>query len=136
MTICISSARVSFSNYSTSACIRWQMFFKIGVLENFATFTWKHLCWILFHKASSLARLLPLKGTRKKCLLYTRSTSIRKKTLHRKIQFINLLFHKLTTAQKMHFSIKDSFSKCDQIHSFRRIWSHLLQKFLILKSLN
>ena len=26
---------------------RWQMFFKIGVLKNFAIFTEKHLCWSL-----------------------------------------------------------------------------------------
>ena len=32
------------------------------------------------------------------------------------------------TAQKMKFSIKDFFSKCDQIRSFLRIWSHLLKK--------
>ena len=35
------------------------------------------------------------------------------------------------TAQKMKFSIKDFFSKCDQILSFLRIWSHLLKKSLI-----
>ena len=29
------------------------------------------------------------------------------------------------------FSIKDFFSKCDQIHSFLRIGSHLLKKFLM-----
>ena len=34
----------------------------------------------------------------------------------------------IDTAQKMRFSIKDFFSKCDQIHSFLRIWSHLLKK--------
>ena len=28
----------------------------------------------------------------------------------------------LNTAQKMKFSIKDFFSKCDQIHSFPWIW--------------
>ena len=32
------------------------------------------------------------------------------------------------TARKMKFSITDFFSKCDQIHSFLRIWSHLLKK--------
>ena len=31
----------------------------------------------------------------------------------------------------MKFSIKDFFSKCDQIRSFLRIWSHLLKKFLM-----
>ena len=34
------------------------------------------------------------------------------------------------TAQKMKFSIKGFFSKCDQIRSKLRIWSHLLQKSL------
>ena len=34
-------------------------------------------------------------------------------------------------AQKMKFSIKDLFSKCDQIRSFLRIWSHLLKKSLM-----
>ena len=33
-----------------------------------------------------------------------------------------------STAQKMKFSIKDFFSKCDQIRSFLQIWSHLLKK--------
>ena len=28
---------------------RWQMFFKIGVLKNFAIFTGKHLCWKACH---------------------------------------------------------------------------------------
>ena len=32
------------------------------------------------------------------------------------------------TAQKMKFSIKDFFSRCDQIRGFLRIWSHLLKK--------
>ena len=31
----------------------------------------------------------------------------------------------------MKFSIKDFFSKCDQIRSFPRIWSHLLKKRLM-----
>ena len=31
------------------------------------------------------------------------------------------------TAQKMKFFVKDSSSKCDQIRSFLRIWSHLLE---------
>ena len=35
------------------------------------------------------------------------------------------------TAQKMKSSIKDFSSKCDQIRSFLRIWSHLLEKSLI-----
>ena len=35
------------------------------------------------------------------------------------------------TAQKMKFSVKDFFSKCDQIRMKRRIWLNLLKKFLI-----
>ena len=36
-----------------------------------------------------------------------------------------------THCKKMKFSIKDLFSKCDQIRSFLRIWSHLLKKSLV-----
>ena len=35
------------------------------------------------------------------------------------------------TAQKMKFSIKDFFRKCDQIRRKLRIWSHLLNKPLM-----
>ena len=38
---------------------------------------------------------------------------------------------KMYTAQKMKFSNKDFFSKCDQIRSFLRSWSHLLKKYLM-----
>ena len=40
-------------------------------------------------------------------------------------------FQRRYTAQKMKFSIEDFFSKCDQIRSFLRIWSHLLKKSLM-----
>ena len=38
---------------------------------------------------------------------------------------------KWLTAQKMKFTIKIFFSKCDQTRSFLGIWSHLLKKSLI-----
>ena len=38
------------------------------------------------------------------------------------------------TAQKMKFSNKDFFSKCDQISSLLWIWSHLLKQSLMEKS--
>ena len=45
------------------------------------------------------------------------------------------LLHMLTspsiTTQKMKFSIKDFFSKCEQIHKKMQIWSHLLKKLLM-----
>ena len=37
----------------------------------------------------------------------------------------------ITTAQKMKFSIKDFFSKCDQNRRKLRIWSHLWKKSLM-----
>ena len=43
------------------------------------------------------------------------------------IDFVNEVF----TAHKMKFSNKDFFSKCDQIRSFLKIWSHLLKKSLM-----
>ena len=36
-----------------------------------------------------------------------------------------------STAQKMTFSVKDFFSKCDQIRMKLRIWLHLLKKSLM-----
>ena len=36
-----------------------------------------------------------------------------------------------STAEKMKFTIKDFFSKCDRICSFLRIWSNLLKKSLM-----
>ena len=38
------------------------------------------------------------------------------------------------TSQKMKFSIKDFFSKCNQICRKLRIWSHLLKKSLMKTS--
>ena len=37
----------------------------------------------------------------------------------------------LVTAQNLKFSIKDFFSKCDQIRRKLQVWSHLLKKSLI-----
>ena len=48
-----------------------------------------------------------------------------------KIAKLKPLFKKVQTritSQKMKFSTKDFFNKCDQIRSFLRIWSHLLRK--------
>ena len=57
--------------------------------------------------------------------------------LDRFLYFLSFFFDnrkqttKVNTAQKMKFSIKDFFSKCDQTHKKLRIWSHLLKKSLI-----
>ena len=42
-----------------------------------------------------------------------------------------ILSCEVNTAQKMKFSIKDFFSKYDQIRSLLQIWSHLLKKSLM-----
>ena len=42
-----------------------------------------------------------------------------------------VVYSKPFTAQKLKFSIKDFFSKCEQIRKFLQIWSHLLKKSLM-----
>ena len=46
------------------------------------------------------------------------------------ICYISQLEKKEHTSQKMKFSMKDFFSKCDEIRSFMWMWSHLLKKSL------
>ena len=43
-------------------------------------------------------------------------------------------FYKSYTAQKIKFSVKDFFSKCDQIRRKLWIWSHLPKKLLMENS--
>ena len=42
------------------------------------------------------------------------------------------MIYQINIAQKMKFSSEGFFSKCDQIRSFLRIWSHLLKKSLMV----
>ena len=49
----------------------------------------------------------------------------------KKLIFKYFAIHSILTTQKMKFSINDFFSKCDQIHSFLQIWSHLLKNSLM-----
>ena len=48
---------------------------------------------------------------------------------------LSQLIYSTHTTQKIKFSIKDFFSKCDQIRRKLRIWSHLLKKSLIEDSI-
>ena len=61
-----------------------------------------------------------------KCIILDESKAFNRKFVGR--YPMNLSY---STAQKMKFSIKDLFSKCDLIGSFPRIWSHLLKKSLM-----
>ena len=72
--------------------------------------------WVHFESCGSISyQLLTQKG---------------KNTLSNLGTFVTLV-HCSYTAQKMKFSVKDFFNKCDQICSFLRIWSHLLKKPLM-----
>ena len=55
-------------------------------------------------------------------------------TLVSKLSLSPDIFTESNTVQKIRFSIKDLFSKCDQIRSFLRIWSHLLKKSLMVEN--
>ena len=44
--------------------------------------------------------------------------------------FQKSIFQNTSSAQKMQNLIQDFFSKCVQIRSFLRIWSHLLKKLV------
>ena len=48
-----------------------------------------------------------------------------------KVLLANRVFASNSLHKKMKFSIKDFFSKCDQIRRKLRIWSHLLKKSLV-----
>ena len=53
------------------------------------------------------------------------------KSLKKLFLYMSVIISEISTAQTMEFSIKDFFSKCNQIRSFLRIWSHLLKKSLM-----
>ena len=57
--------------------------------------------------------------------------NVRDNTLNGILKYRNQPVFWQYTAQKMKFSIIDFFIKCDQIHSFLQIWSHLLKKSLM-----
>ena len=61
--------------------------------------------------------------------LYDRQIETIKEVLMRIL--IKISTEQLVIAQKLKVSIKDFFSKCDQIRSFLQIWSHLLNTSLM-----
>ena len=56
--------------------------------------------------------------------------SLKSYSLKMGIDSVNQILRKKEKRTK-NFSIKDFFSKCDQIRNFLRIWSHLLKKTLM-----
>ena len=62
---------------------------------------------------------------------------MRKQNKYSNLQIVKISYFQLAatqnTAHKMKFSIKDFFSKYDQIRWKLRVWSHLLKKSIIEK---
>ena len=48
-----------------------------------------------------------------------------------KLSFQKVIIEQINTTQKVKFSIKDFFSKCDKTRRKLQIWSHLLKKSLM-----
>ena len=63
-------------------------------------------------------------------ILYMYLTTVFQKILWIKSEEVEKWCHHFFQCTTMMFSIKDFFSKCDQIRSFLRIWSLLLKKSL------
>ena len=53
------------------------------------------------------------------------------KLVHKLFPIFYIDYEVRATEQKMKFSMKDFFSKCDQIGWKLRIWAHLLKKSLM-----
>ena len=68
-----------------------------------------------------------------KILIFQVTENTRRKSKHCTVivQIYLLVYLRYHTVQKMKFSMKNFFSKCDQIRSFLRIWPHLLRKSLM-----
>ena len=104
-----------------SHCDHWSYLPKISWMESFTFYAVE----IIFFFATFL-----------KIILHAFSTW-EKKYVWQTLAFTKFFFAGCqkteNTAQKMKFSIKDFFSKYDQIHRKLQIWSHLLKKFLMEK---
>ena len=77
---------------------------------------------------TSLSISVPF-GNIKKPLVFWRFQEVWKWSIG--VKWVNKSMTFCCTAQKMKFSIKDFFSKCDQICRKLRIWSHLQKKSLM-----
>ena len=74
-----------------------------------------------------LTACIILKTILEKCIFFLGEPPLLLLLCH---DFINFILRLLlaNTAEKMKFSIKKFFSKCDQIRNFLLIWSHLRKK--------
>ena len=119
-----------------------ELFYKKGALKNFAVFTRKHLCQSLFVNKDLehlwwLQCSISIPNENVKNLWFSEVFSgMQKWNISFKwVKHINVVFslwmHLLILNIYFHCAKNDVFfSKRDQISSFLRIWSHLLEKSL------
>ena len=122
------------------------MFCKKDVLRNVAKFSGKHLCQrLFFNKVAGLVLSCEFCEISKNTFFYrTPPVALSEdNTIQSSISvyfviawgsyywILETLFFARTTAQKMKFSIKGFYRKCDQIRRKLRTWSHLLKKSLM-----
>ena len=137
---------------------RLDVFCRKGILRNFAKFTGKHLCQSLFFnkvagaacnfiKKETLAQVFSCEFCEiSKNTFFYRTPPValsEDNTIQSSISvyfviawgsyywILETLLFARTTAQKMKFSIKGFYRKCDQIRRKLRTWSHLLKKSLM-----
>ena len=90
-------------------------FYKCDLLEQFLLASIYRKNLVFLHK--------------NKFLLYSK-TGFTERILENTNLHLNAKCNALLHYRKMKFSVKDFFSKCKQIHSFLRIYSHLLKTLL------
>ena len=113
---------------------------KKGVLKNSAKFTRKHLCQSLFlnevvpsgdiFSKFDVMHFKHLQWDIDLCWFlhwFQRADSMQNKSFPSRISLTNMT----KSAWKVRLSIKNFYSKCDQIRKKLQIWSHLLKKFLM-----
>ena len=85
----------------------------------------QQLYWAVRVNSNFLKKLLPISISIRNWVKKNAPWSI---NIDYKLPYPQLLDCLYNHRTKIKFSIKDFFSKCDQLRSFLRIWSHLLKK--------
>ena len=110
------------SNHLTNSLVFWEKLFYRMSLNGYSWFrgSIKRVGGAFFKLVDSITWYIRLRLIQSK----------NKELWNTKVRFLNHFTP--ITAQKKKFSIKEFFSKCDQIHGFLRVfWSSLLKKSLI-----
>ena len=123
------------------ACLQKQPFaavFQNRCFKNFAIFTGKLLCWSLFLiKLQSWRPAFIKKTLQHMCFPVNIAEFLRTALLKNKSAGCFCVYWKgcysywFESSRHKKRNFKNFFSKCDQIRSLLKIWSHLLKKFLM-----